>query len=149
MAVPDMQHPARLRWAVTTAWAPRDPEFAFLLTLLPREERDEVNRFMQEADRKRALVSRLMRRAACCAALGLPWPNVTMLRCKGGKPYCACGHLQRPHAPNFNFNVSHEVGAWCHTAVGRQRQRRGRATSSAHHPPPPGTAAGRLGGAGL
>lgn len=102
--------PGRLRWAVHVgAWAPAPAEWDLLLSLLPGEEGPAVLKFRQEADRKRALVSRLLQRAAAAAALGLPHGDVAIARTKGRKPYAA--NLEgRGDAPNFNFNVSHEVG---------------------------------------
>ncbi|PRW32899.1 L-aminoadipate-semialdehyde dehydrogenase-phosphopantetheinyl transferase-like [Chlorella sorokiniana] len=100
--------PARLRWAVALgAWEPSAPEFAFLLGLLAEEERAPVLRFRQEADQRRALVSRLMQRAAAAAALGLPAAGVVVRRTRGSKPYAA-NQLDKPHAPNWNYSVSHE-----------------------------------------
>ena len=100
----------RLRWAVDVGerWAPAPPELALLLSLLPAEESEAVGRFRQEADRKRALVSRLLQRAAAAAVLGVAHGAVLIRRTKGRKPYAA--NLEgRGAAPNFNFNVSHEV----------------------------------------
>ena len=100
---------ARLRWAVALgAWEPSPDEFAFLLGLLPEEERTSVLRFRQEADKRRALVSRLLQRAAAAAALGLPHASVVVRRTRGSKPYAA-NELDKPHAPNWNYSVSHEV----------------------------------------
>lgn len=53
---------------------------------------------------------RLLARACCAAALRLPWPAVEIARTRGRKPYCANAEGDRSAAPNFNFNVSHEVG---------------------------------------
>lgn len=100
----------RLRWAVALgAWEPAAPEFDFLLGLLPEEERAPVLRFRQEADKRRALVSRLLQRAAAATALGLPHAEVVVRRTRGSKPYAA-NALDKPHAPNWNYSVSHEVG---------------------------------------
>jgi 4'-phosphopantetheinyl transferase len=62
-------HPARLRWAVNTErWNPEGDhegaEFTFLLSLLPQHEREDCLRFVHMPDKKRALVSRLLQRAA-------------------------------------------------------------------------------------
>lgn len=101
--------PARLRWAVALgAWEPVPAEFEYLLALLPEEERAPVLRFRQEADRRRALVSRLLQRAAAAAALGLPHAAVVVRRTRGSKPYAA-NELPKPQAPNWNYSVSHEV----------------------------------------
>jgi 4'-phosphopantetheinyl transferase len=55
-----------LRWAVDiSAWSPNDPEWQFLLGLLPGDERAAVQRFKFRDDQKRALLSRL--RLACTA----------------------------------------------------------------------------------
>lgn len=104
---------ARLRWALNVGtWQPSENEWAFLMNLIPEGERAEVSKYRFEADRKRALAGRLMRRAACSTALGLAWDAVKMARCKGGKPYCANSQVARSHAPNFNFNLSHEARGW-------------------------------------
>ena len=48
-----------LRWAVDiSAWSPNDPEWQFLLGLLPGDERAAVQRFKFRDDQKRALLSR-------------------------------------------------------------------------------------------
>ncbi len=110
--------PARLRWAVAlSGWEPSPAEFEFLLSLLPEEERAPVLRFRQEADKRRALVSRLLQRAAAAAALGLPHAEVIVRRTRGSKPYAA-NELDKPHAPNWNYSVSHEVRS-CGPASGR------------------------------
>eukprot|EP00667_Euglena_gracilis_P015605 EG_transcript_16237 len=100
--------PAPLRWAVRSgAWQPGEAEWRFLLGRLPEPEQAHVQRFKFEEDRKRALLSRLLQRAAVCAAVGLPYDTVVLRRTKGNKPFLAVPH-SRPDAPNFNFNVSHE-----------------------------------------
>ena len=123
-AKPPAPHPACLRWAVNISrWHPSDdhdgPEFRFLLALLPEHEREECLRFRFMDDKKRALVSRLMQRAACARVAGVPHADVPIRRTKGKKPFFAWTELEgldaerRPDvafsaAPNFNFNVSHE-----------------------------------------
>ena len=73
--------------------------------------------------------SQLLQRAACERALGVAYADVTLAHTKGKKPYLvrksgACvtslpvahgsprpqanAPAHRPHAPNWNFNVSHE-----------------------------------------
>lgn len=48
-----------LRWAVDiSVWAPEDPEWQFLLGLLPPEDQQAVQRFKFRDDQKRALASR-------------------------------------------------------------------------------------------
>lgn len=51
---------------------------------------------------------RLLQRQCVAAALGVPFAAVTIQRTKGRKPFFA-GRVSKPQAPNFNFNVSHEV----------------------------------------
>ena len=102
-----------VRWAVRlSTWrvgAPPPPhrsrEFEWLRTALVREpaERDRVLEFKFEADRRRALLARLLARRCCARALGAP---ATIARTAGGKPFAAAGGA-RPF-PNFNFNISHE-----------------------------------------
>ena len=116
-----------LRWAVDiSAWEPQQQELDYLLGLLPEEEAQACAAFRRDADRKRALASRLLQRRACCTALCLSWGDVQIERTRGRKPYCAnaggvgggAGAADRSAAPNWNFNVSHEVGCfvmllWC------------------------------------
>eukprot|EP00803_Ostreobium_quekettii_P007338 evm.model.scf_419EXC.4 EVM.evm.TU.scf_419EXC.4 scf_419EXC:37246-39366(+) len=98
-----------LRWAVDiTSWDAHPLELQFLLDLLPPAERADCTSFRFEADRKRAVVSRLLQRAAAATALGLLFSEVEIRRTKGRKPFVANPPPRRPHAPNFNFNVSHE-----------------------------------------
>ena len=115
-------HPACLRWVVNISrWHPSDdhdgPEFRFLLQLLPEHEREECLRFRFMDDKKRALVSRLMQRAACARVAGVPHADVPLRRTKGKKPFFAWTEMKGfdasaafplGAAPNFNFNVSHE-----------------------------------------
>lgn len=101
-----------LRWAVdTSSWTPGPDEFEFLLALIPTADQAECRSFRFLDDRKRALVSRLLQRAAACAALGLPFSEVDIRRTKGRKPFVFNRGADRSSAPNFNFNVSHEVGS--------------------------------------
>ena len=109
--------PLRLRWIVNVAtWRPADAEFEFILTLLPSHERDAVRRFRRFDDRKRAVVSRLMQRAcimrACETSSEGRWrrarfDSLDVRRTKGSKPFHGA-RLGLTHAPNFNYNVSHE-----------------------------------------
>ena len=120
-ANPPPPPPACLRWAVNISrWHPSDdhdgPEFRFLLALLPEHEREECLRFRFMDDKKRALVSRLMQRAACARVAGVPHADVLLRRTKGKKPFFAWTEMAGfdadaagfGAAPNFNFNVSHE-----------------------------------------
>jgi len=107
----------RCRWIVNVAtWTPADAEFECILALLPTHERDAVRRFRRFDDRKRAVVSRLMQRAcimrACETSSEARWRRVRfdaldVRRTKGSKPFHG-GRLALTHAPNFNYNVSHE-----------------------------------------
>jgi phosphopantetheinyl transferase len=83
--------------------------------------------------------SQLLQRAACAHAHGVPFEKALVSRTKGGKPFLvrARGHdvraaradagpqanpaAHRPHAPNWNFNVSHE-GARAPTAASCARR---------------------------
>lgn len=105
---------ASLRWAMrlsewTLADAPAvSAEFDFLLRFVREEgERRAVFKFERDDDRRRALLSRLLARAACAEALGLDLDDVRVARTRGKKPYLASA-AKRPWAPNFNFNISHE-----------------------------------------
>lgn len=99
----------RLRWAVDVAqWSPSQSEFDFLCSLLPDEDASECRKFKFLEDQKRALVSRLLQRHAAATILGIPHKDVVIKRTRGKKPYVA-NDLLKPHAPNFNYSVSHEV----------------------------------------
>ena len=113
---------ARLRWAVNIdKWHPEGDhegeEFQFLLSLLPSNERADCLKMMFMPDKKRALVSRLLQRAACSRVTSVPHAEVRINRTKGRKPFMVRDFdnndtttttVHLPHAPNFNFNVSHE-----------------------------------------
>mmetsp|Transcript_138978 Transcript_138978/g.443778 ORF Transcript_138978/g.443778 Transcript_138978/m.443778 type:complete len:388 (+) Transcript_138978:92-1255(+) len=106
----------RWRWAVRAdTWRPvggeHGQEFQFLLGLVPEgPERDGIFRSPRWADRKSALLGRLLARRACARALGLDGlVGFVVAKTHGGKPF-----LRAPlpnHMPNFNFNVSHD-GHW-------------------------------------
>lgn len=110
----------RFRWAVNSSeWTPageeHGEEFRFLLSLIREErERAEVLRYAQFADKKRALLSRLMSRRASAAVLGLTsFADIEIGRTRGKKPFLKAPRppADRPDLANFNFNVSHE-GDW-------------------------------------
>lgn len=97
------------RWAInSTHWQPGESEFQFLLSLLPAQEANACVTYVKKADQKRALLSRLLQRAACCSALDVSFVDVVIKRTKGNKPFF-CGDADKQDAPNYNFNVSHEV----------------------------------------
>lgn len=55
----------------------------------PQDDAAKVMKFVHEEDRKRALLSQLLQRAACHRALGVPFADARILRTKGGKPFLA------------------------------------------------------------
>ena len=69
----------------------------------------QVTQFRFQDDRKRALLSQLLQRKCITTALGVHWSHVEIRRTKGKKPWVVCDDVEKDHAPNFNFNVSHEV----------------------------------------
>ena len=79
-----------------------------MLTLLPASVQAEVLRYKLVQDQQRALVSRLLQRKCCAEVTSLEIADFDIKRTKGGKPFCACP-CNKAVAPNFNFNVSHEV----------------------------------------
>jgi len=147
-------HRCTFRWVVDIEqWQPIEEhegrEFQFLLNLIQQEdEREQVLKYYHFADKKRALVSRLMTRAACAKASECKFEEVIIGRTKGRKPFFKNvhevarangdasggggglrngsyssssnngsnghaitkdgGRVGIAHAPNFNFNVSHE-----------------------------------------
>lgn len=101
--------PAVCRWAVKVDnWHPEQDEWNFLLRLLSSEVRAEVQRYKFEADQRRCLVSKLLQRKCVRDVCSVPVSEINIQRTKGGKPFCA-NHCNPVAAPNFNFNVSHEV----------------------------------------
>ncbi len=99
------------RWIVDiSTWEPGDAEWQLLLGAVPEADGTKVMRFVQFADKKRALVSRLLQRRVCHEATGCMYNDVKIERTKGGKPYMANkpAATAMASAPNFNFNVSHE-----------------------------------------
>lgn len=79
-----------------------------MLESLTTEVRAEVQKYKQTADQKRALLSRLLQRTAVGNVFSIPLSDIEIRRTKGGKPFCA-NYVNKASAPNFNFNVSHEV----------------------------------------
>lgn len=72
----------------------------------------QVEQFRRDDDKKRAIISRLLKLASVHHALKVPWEEVTIRYCKGKKPYYwSFPSHSKTSAPNFNFNVSHEVPA--------------------------------------
>lgn len=90
-------------------------ELNFLLSTLPLNEQEACKAFKFMADQKRAVVSRLMQRQCICKAHNVTWSEVCIKRTKGRKPFCS-NSLALHDAPNFNYNVSHEVSMG-HTAL--------------------------------
>ena len=60
-----------------------------------------------------AAACRLLQRKCASDVLGVDFSSVDIRRTKGGKPFVVADD-HRPHAPNFNFNISHEVCKTCH-----------------------------------
>jgi phosphopantetheinyl transferase len=75
---------------------------------LPQEARDKVCKYRHKDDQKRAAVSQFLQRACISRLLAVDWQQIQLKRTKGNKPFYA-GSKTRDDAPNFNFNVSHEV----------------------------------------
>lgn len=97
-----------LRWFVNVSdWVPSAEEFDRLLSGLETDEQRSIQRFVNYDDRRRAFVSRLMQRACVRQVCGCMDSEVRVQRTKGGKPFCT--NTKPSHAPNFNFNVSHEA----------------------------------------
>ncbi len=70
-----------------------------------------MNSFIQQEDKKRALVSRLLQRKAVletCVSSGVvkTYADARIRLTKGRKPYTV--NVKPADAPNWNFNVSHE-----------------------------------------
>jgi phosphopantetheinyl transferase len=107
-----------IRWAVSVAeWQPSDVEIAQYLDLLPPDEQAKCKRFHRLVDCKRALVSRLLYRKLGSLVFGVhSLTEVPVSRTARGKPYFS-RLPESAHAPNLNFNVSHEVRTTCSRLV--------------------------------
>ena len=100
-----------LRWFVdVSGWSPSTTEFGYFLAALGHEDRSTIERFIQFDDRKRALASRLLQRASVIQVCRCKDSEVRIARTRGGKPFTT--NMKPSSAPNFNFNVSHEVRGW-------------------------------------
>lgn len=98
-----------LRWAVRIRdWHPSTEEWQFLLQLIPTVEQRQIGEFKFLEDRKRRLISQLLQRKCISEALLIPWSQIRIRKTKGKKPWVLCEGVEKDHAPNFNFNVSHE-----------------------------------------
>lgn len=132
-----------LRWAVNVAaWKPTPQQWQLVLSALPQETRQKCLTYRQVADQKRAVVSQVLQRACVSRLLGDPWQQVVLGRTKGSKPFYA-GSSSRQDAPNFNYNVSHEVGLVDaqHTAAAHPVCTTAQATPERHRRRPSRTAA--------
>lgn len=69
----------------------------------------QISEFKFLEDRKRRLVSQLLQRKCISTALQIPWGQIRIRKTKGKKPWVLCEGVDKDDAPNFNFNVSHEV----------------------------------------
>ena len=58
--------------------------------------------------KRRVATCRLLQRKCAAEVLGIAFSDVQIRRTKGRKPFVVAA-VDRPYAPNFNFNVSHEV----------------------------------------
>ncbi|GLC32953.1 hypothetical protein PLESTB_000387300 [Pleodorina starrii] len=94
------------RWVVDVEDEAATGLFEQRLALLPAQEQAIVQSFLQPIDQQRALLSRILQRCCVCAALGVAWEDVALSLTKGRKPFTT--NAKPAHAPNFNFNVSHE-----------------------------------------
>lgn len=102
-----------LRWAVNIAvWQPTPAQWSLVLSCLPQEAQDRCLRYRTKDDQKRAVISHVLQRACVSRLLGEDWQQVNLQRTRGSKPFYA-GSKSRSDAPNFNFNVSHEVCLNC------------------------------------
>lgn len=102
-------------WAVNVnAWQPSNQEFAGALAKLSFEEQNSCKQFVNLLDQKSTVVSHLLQRKFGLSFLQGSSPfHVGISRTRRGKPYFS--RLPRHlHAPNLNFNVSHEVSALNH-----------------------------------
>lgn len=108
----------RMRLAVNIdEWQPlgahEGAEFQYLLGLIREDaDREQVLRFRLPEDKKRALIARLLIRAAAASALDHDsFEALTIKRTKGRKPFLASPLPPENEAPNWNVNISHD-GSW-------------------------------------
>lgn len=69
----------------------------------------QISEYKFLEDRKRRLISQLLQRKCISTALQIPWSQIRIRKTKGKKPWVLCDGVEKDGAPNFNFNVSHEV----------------------------------------
>lgn len=100
-----------LRWAVNVAkWEPSMQEFIELLGYVQHEEQKRIRRFHFFLDKKRALVGRLLLRAAISRESELKWDRITLKRTPKNKPYWNMP-ADYKGADDFQVNISHH-GDW-------------------------------------
>jgi 4'-phosphopantetheinyl transferase len=141
-----------LRWAIAASEVADAAVADALVRLLEPDDAEHVQRYRNAEDRRLALLSRLMQRAAGGAALGLGATRNLRRRAAAGRgrPFLCRATASRSlasaddaakealdAAPNWNYSASHE-GGWvalcaepltlcgCDVASPRQRRRPGR-----------------------
>lgn len=98
-----------LRWCVNIhAWNPTSQELNQYVRYLPLSEQEHCKSFKHGVDRQRAVVSRLLQRRAIHEVTRIPYSRIEIRKTEGKKPYLWTKH-DTSFAPNFNFNIAHEV----------------------------------------
>uniref|UniRef100_A0A7S4IB54 holo-[acyl-carrier-protein] synthase n=1 Tax=Odontella aurita TaxID=265563 RepID=A0A7S4IB54_9STRA len=103
------------RWFMNIdEWKPSTEEWSFALQQILPSDRDKVERYVFEMDRKLALGSRLLQRFCVRSVLGLENGEYEIARTKENKPYLkvqggskARTVLNQMGVRNLTFNVSH------------------------------------------
>lgn len=111
-----------------------DAANASLAERLPGGQR--IRAYMRPHSRRRALLSHLLQRHACCELAKLHPDQVQIKRTLGGKPFAAVDPAA--HCPNFNFNASHDgeyvvLAASTHFLTGVDVHKRQAADCSCEH----------------
>jgi len=109
----------QVRWVVdVAAWDPGEGGWEAALASIAEGEKAQVRRFRRDADRRRALMSRLLVRALSVELGGATdAASVDVQRTAEGKPFLA-GHSRTRAAEafrtsSFNFNISHHGDLVC------------------------------------
>ncbi|EDO47052.1 predicted protein [Nematostella vectensis] len=97
-----------IRWAFRSeAWRPTKQEWLLALSLVQKEEKERVMRFVFKKDAKSSLIGRLLLRKAIAQMLAVPYHDLQLARTEKGKPFLV-NKITDDGLKNFSFNVSHQ-----------------------------------------
>lgn len=109
----------------TSVWKPTRQEWLQILTAIPKEERERIDKYMFKRDAKQTLIGHLLIRFCLKTLLNVEWNHIILSRTSNGRPYVklketfqsqlAATSNQKPSKENMSqlldclvdFNVSH------------------------------------------